>query len=271
VLVLGESGTGKELVARAVHDCSARSDGPFVAINGATLTSELAASELFGHVRGAYTGAAAGRLGAFRAAAGGTLFIDEVASLQAAVQAHLLRVVEDGMVLPLGSDVAIRVDVRIVAATCEPIADLVRSGGFRADLSQRLAACLVRVPALRERPEDVPALARHLLATSGLQGAALADGVESELSAGHWAGNVRELHNVLVQAYLLSESGEIRLEHVRAVFRQSAFCQRRRLSVSEAQDLLVGADGNVSVAARRASVPRSTFRGLLQAADSAAG
>ena len=166
VLLRGESGTGKDLVARAVHDESPRAARPFVAINAATISRELAESELFGHQRGAFTGAVRDRRGAFREASGGTLFLDEIASLSLEVQAKLLRVVEEGMVRPLGAESSTPVDVRLVVATCEPLERMVKERLFRADLYERIAVCVVQVPALRERSEDIPALARHLLKTS---------------------------------------------------------------------------------------------------------
>jgi DNA-binding NtrC family response regulator len=270
VLLLGDSGTGKDLVARAVHAASPVAAGPFVAINGATLSGELAGSELFGHRRGAFTGAAASRLGAFRRADGGTLFIDEVASLPHAVQGKLLRVVEDGAVTPVGGDEPRAASVRLVTATCEPLDDLVLRRVFRADLYQRLATCVIRLPPLRERRSDIPALAGHLLAASELGPHALAPGALDELQRYAWPGNVRELRNVLLQAAMRTQRGFIDRHDIAAVLDERASGPVRhhgRLSPAAACRLVLEAGGNVSAAARLAGMPRSTFRDRLAAAQ----
>ena len=268
VLLLGESGSGKELVARAVHCASPRVAGPFVALNGATLSLELSGSELFGHRRGAFTGAHSDRAGAFRQARGGTLFIDEVAALPLGVQARLLRAVEEGWVNPVGSDEPVAVDVRIVAATCEPLEQLIARRAFRPDLYQRLSSCVVRIPPLRERRSDIPALADHLLARSEVAPSELGLGVAELLQAQPWPGNVRELGNVLVQAGLRSESGRIEVADVLGALSERAGARRcaLRFGLEQARVLLGETGGNVSEAARRACVPRSTFRDLLRAA-----
>lgn len=264
VMVLGESGAGKELVARALHRYSQRAAGPFVPINGATLTGELAGSELFGHRRGAFTGASADRAGAFRRAKGGTLFLDELAALSLSVQARLLRAVEEAAVLPLGADDPEPVDARLVTATCEPIEALVERRAFRADLYQRLSVCVVRVPPLRERREDIPLVVRALLARLALAGYELGPGVDDELRRHPWPGNVRELGNVLLQAALGSEGSRIELGAVQAVVRDR-WGGRGLLEPEGARLLLAESGGNVSAAARRARIPRSTFRDLLRA------
>ncbi len=168
VLLRGESGTGKDLVARALHEASGRAGGPFVVLNAAAIARELAESELFGHRRGAFTGAVRDRRGAFREADGGTLFLDEIGAVPLELQAKLLRVVEEGVVRPVGGEATVQVDVRLCVATCEPLEAMVAARRFRADLYERLAVCVVVVPPLRERAEDIPALSRHLLATSDL-------------------------------------------------------------------------------------------------------
>jgi DNA-binding NtrC family response regulator len=271
VLLLGESGSGKELVARAVHSSSPRAEGPFVALNGATLSLELSGSELFGHRRGAFTGAHSDRAGAFRQARGGTLFIDEVAALPLGVQARLLRAVEEGWVNPVGSDQPVAVDVRIVAATCEPLELLVARRAFRADLYQRLSSCVVRIPPLRERRGDISVLAQHLLARSEVGPCRLGSGVSELLQAQPWPGNVRELGNVLIQAGLRCEMGCIeRVDVVGALSERSGACRcAARLGPEQALMLLGETGGNVSEAARRAYLPRSTFRDLLRAAATA--
>ncbi|MBI4705502.1 MAG: sigma 54-dependent Fis family transcriptional regulator [Deltaproteobacteria bacterium] len=263
VLVRGESGTGKELVARAVHALGPCSQGPFVAVNAATLSPELAGSELFGHRRGAFTGAWADRQGAFKRAHGGTLLVDEVASLPAMVQAALLRVVEDGSVSPMGGDEAEEVRVRLVAATCEPLEQMVACGSFRADLYQRLAACVVPVPPLRERADDIPGLVQHLLRQSELRDVTVEAAALAELEAYRFPGNVRELRNVLVQAALRAEGQRIGARHVAAVLAERMSSRPTQgFGPDQARTLLRETGGNLSAAARRAGLPRSTFRDL---------
>ncbi|MCC6521980.1 MAG: sigma 54-interacting transcriptional regulator [Polyangiaceae bacterium] len=273
-LIRGESGSGKELVARALHLCSPRAKAPFVALNAASLAPGLAESELFGHRRGAFTGADADRLGAFRRAHGGTLFLDELGSLPPALQAKLLRVVEEECVVPLGSDKSESFDVRIVTATCEPLEERVAAGHFRADLYERLASCIVCVPPLRERPEDIAPLARHLVRHAELGVASLGVGVVELLARQPWPGNVRELRNVLVQAALLEPGNEITRGAVEAALEARARTRlgtpagpRRLLSVAEAVALVADTAGNVSAASRRSGVPRSTLRDRLRAAQ----
>jgi DNA-binding NtrC family response regulator len=265
VLLRGESGTGKDLVARAIHDESRRGSRPFVILNAATITRELAESELFGHVRGAFTGAVKDRRGAFREAHQGTLFLDEIAALPLEVQAKLLRVVEEGIVRPLGAEVGQVVDVRLIAATCEPLEEMVAERRFRADLYERLAVCVIPVPPLRDRTEDIPQLARHLMAVSELGSRELSAGALAVLRAQRWGGNVRELRNVIVQAAVRAE-GPVLAEHVTAVIDERASSGRRRISPGDAVRLFEQEGRNVSAAARRAALPRSTMRDLLKAA-----
>jgi len=163
VLVTGESGTGKELVARAIHNSGARAGAPFLAINTAAIPRELLESELFGHERGAFTGAVASREGRFREANGGTLFLDEIGDMPLDLQAKLLRILQTGEVTPLGGRRAERVDVRIVAATHHNLEEDVRAGQFREDLLFRLRVVPIEIPALRDRPEDIPALVEHFM------------------------------------------------------------------------------------------------------------
>ena len=262
VLVRGESGTGKDAVARALHDLSGRRRGPFVAINAATISRDLAESELFGHGRGAFTGAVTERRGAFREAHGGTLFIDEIAALGPEVQAKLLRVVEDGMVRPLGGEARHPVDVRLVVATCEPLEAMVEERGFRQDLYERLAVCVVVVPPLHERPEDIPSLSRHLLEATGLS-CEVAPSALGLLMTQRFRGNVRELRNLLAQAALRTSGERIEAEHVQAVIEERGGV-RKRVSPVEALHWLEICEGNISAAARRARVPRSTLRDLLR-------
>ena len=213
ILVRGESGVGKELVAQAIHTLSTRSKGPFRAINCAALPPALLESELFGHKRGAFTGAVRDHDGFFRAAHKGTLFLDEIAELPIELQAKLLRVLETRTVTPVGSRDTIPVDVRIVAATHRSLRALVTEGRFRADLMYRLRVVPLRIPPLRERPEDIPFLAARLLEDLQAGGAARPDGVVSTIDAeaqramrNHpWPGNVRELRNALEYALVVGE------------------------------------------------------------------
>ncbi|MGK4004737.1 sigma 54-interacting transcriptional regulator [Sorangium sp. So ce1036] len=265
VLLRGESGTGKDLVARAIHAESTRTDRPFVVLNAATILRDLAESELFGHRRGAFTGALRDRRGAFTEANHGTLFLDEIASLSLEVQAKLLRVVEEGVVRPLGSESATRVNVRLIAATCEPLETLVAERRFRADLYERLAVCRIQLPALRERPDDIPLLAKHLLSTSELGPRELSPGALVALRAHRWQGNVRELRNVLIQAALRSR-GCVLPEHITAVLADREPPLRRKITPADALRAFEEVGGNISAAARLAEIPRSTMRDLLRAA-----
>ena len=204
VVVVGESGTGKELVARALHDAGPRRDRPFVAINCGAMPEHLLESELFGHVRGAFTGADRDRRGLFEVADGGTLFLDEIADTGPAMQAKLLRVLQDGSFRRVGDDRARQVDVRVVAATQRSLADLAAAGAFRDDLRYRLEVITVRVPPLRARVADLPLLVEHLLARLAPDGPpALTRGAWRALSAHGWPGNVRELENALARAVAL--------------------------------------------------------------------
>jgi transcriptional regulator with PAS, ATPase and Fis domain len=204
VLVRGESGTGKELFARAIHAESARASGPFVAVNCAALTPGLLESELFGHVRGAFTGAVSDRRGLFEEAHGGTLFLDEVGELPLEVQAKLLRVLEAGEVTRVGSARPTPVDVRIVAATHRSLRAMVRAGTFREDLMYRLRVVPLFLPALRERITDVPVLIEHFLARRGGQRRKVAPDAMRALLEHRWPGNVRELRNVVDYALAVS-------------------------------------------------------------------
>jgi len=202
VLITGESGTGKELVARRLHDAGPRAKKPFVAINCAALPDTMVESELFGHERGAFTGADRTRKGAFESADGGTLFLDEIGELTAAAQAKLLRVLEDGIITRLGSHTGLKVDTRVVAASNRDLDQEVTSGGFRQDLLFRLNTHTVTVPPLRERLSDVPELANHFLnlvcEKFGVSPRQFADETLQKLKAHPWSrNNVRELRNVV--------------------------------------------------------------------------
>jgi DNA-binding NtrC family response regulator len=212
VLLTGESGTGKELFARAMHALSPRAPGPFVAVNVAALPESLVENELFGHERGAYTGASERRAGRFELADGGTLFLDEIGELPAGAQAKFLRAVEERTFLRVGGTVPISVDVRIVTATNRELASLVKAGAFREDLFYRLDVFPVRLPPLRARKEDIPALANGFAASAARQVKkkvpSFSPAALERLAAHDWPGNVRELRNVVERAVLLS-AGEV--------------------------------------------------------------
>jgi DNA-binding NtrC family response regulator len=203
VLITGESGTGKELAARAIHANSTRRSGPFVVFDCGAASEALLASDLFGHVRGAFTGAHAERVGAFAAADGGTLFLDEIGELPMTLQPKLLRLVESGEVTPLGSHTSGRHDVRIVAATNRDLWREVATGGFRGDLYYRLAVLEVQMPPLRARREDIPTLASALLRRCGVTAPPSSAGF-ARLHGYSWPGNVRELRNVIARAVALA-------------------------------------------------------------------
>jgi DNA-binding NtrC family response regulator len=215
VLVRGESGTGKELVAREVHERnSARSKGPFVAVNCAALPSELIESELFGHEKGAFTGAAAKRQGKFEQADGGTLFLDEIGDMSANVQAKLLRALEERRIERLGGNESIPVDVRIVSATHRPLEQEIANGNFRADLFYRLRVVTIDIPPLRERREDIPLLAETFTRLAaeryGLPLRQVGQSALRRLMEYEWPGNVRELKNTIERAAIMAEGEELR-------------------------------------------------------------
>ena len=200
VMISGESGTGKELIARALHDYGQRRNGPFVAINMAAIPRELIEAELFGHERGAFTGAAQRTAGRFEQANGGTLFLDEIGDMPLEAQTRLLRVLQEGEFTTIGGRQPIKTDVRIIAATHRNLSQAVRQGMFREDLYYRLAVIPIRVPPLRERKEDLPALIQHFFAMAeetGLERKSLDNGALDGLMAHTWPGNVRELENVV--------------------------------------------------------------------------
>jgi two-component system nitrogen regulation response regulator GlnG len=200
VLIIGESGTGKELVARALHDYGKRRGGPFVAINMAAIPRELIESELFGHEKGAFTGANTRSMGRFEQAQGGTLFLDEIGDMPFEAQTRLLRVLQEGEFTAVGGRVPIRADIRIIAATHRDLRQLLRQGGFREDLFYRLNVAPVRLPPLRERTDDLPALIRHFAIQATREGLPLKrldDKALERLSAYSWPGNVRELENLI--------------------------------------------------------------------------
>lgn len=212
VLITGETGTGKELAARAVHGLSSRATGPFVAVNCAALAESVLESELFGHVRGAFTGAVAHRRGLIRSADGGTLFLDEIGDVPPAAQQRLLRVLQEREVVPLGASRAEKVDIRLVAATHRDLAGDMQAGRFRDDLFFRLNVFKIRVSPLRERPGDIPLLVEHALRRFG--GVRVSPLAMRSLLAHPWPGNVRQLLSALESARIRAEGGPIEAQHL---------------------------------------------------------
>ncbi len=230
VLLLGETGTGKELLAHAIHAASARASGPLVSINIAAVPDTLLEAEFFGVAPGAYTGAdRKGRDGKFKLADGGTLFLDEIGDMPLSLQPKLLRALQEGEIEPLGSNKVIAFDARVIAATSRDLASLVREGKFREDLYYRLNVLPIRVPPLRERRADIPALvevlAEDMALRSGSAPPELGADAMGLLAAQHWRGNIRELRNVMEQAAMRSDSHRVEVAHLREVLRESGVKQ----------------------------------------------
>ncbi len=273
-LVTGPTGSGKELIATLLHAESPRSPGPLLRFNCAAIPAELAEAELFGHKKGAFTGADRDRKGLFREASGGTLVLDEIGELPLAVQAKLLRAVQFGEVMPLGQAQPERVDVRIVACTHRDLLADAERGQFRSDLYYRLAVVVLEVPALARRPEDVAPLARFFAtraaARYGRDHVRLSRELLAALSARPWPGNVRELENVITRAVALSETGEIDLEQSGPGAGEPGSgpgTYREKLAAFEQsllQEALRDAGGNQSEAARRLGLSRVTFLDKLK-------
>jgi two-component system response regulator HydG len=225
VLVQGESGTGKELVARAIHEASRRREGPFVSVSCAALPEGLLESELFGHERGAFTGAVKRKIGRFELANGGTLFLDEVGEIAPSMQVKLLRVLQERQLERVGGEETVEVDVRLVSATNRDLARQVAEGRFREDLYYRLAIVPITLPPLRGRPQDVELLARHFLEKHapriGRKVRSIDPTALAALGRHPWPGNVRELENVIQQAMVFCESDEVRMEDLPANVRQA--------------------------------------------------
>ena len=218
VLVRGETGTGKELVARAIHDHSLHSSEPFIAVNCTALTDTLLESELFGHVRGAFTGAVGARKGYFELAGRGTIFLDEIGDTSPDFQSKLLRVLQERQFYPVGGEQAKRTEARMVAATHQPMEELVTEGGFREDLYFRLRVVEIEVPSLRYRKGDIPLLANHLLGRirneTGSEVRRISETAMGELVAYDWPGNVRELENALTRAAIVARGSVVGPEHL---------------------------------------------------------
>jgi transcriptional regulator with PAS, ATPase and Fis domain len=274
LLILGESGTGKEVLARHVHSCSPRRAGPFVPVNATALPFHLLESELFGHERGAFTGADRTRAGLFQEAHGGTLLIDEIGDLPFELQAKLLRVLQSGEVRPLGRNRAVPVDVRVVCATHRELRELVRRGAFREDLFYRIAVFTLELPPLRERQDDVVQLAEHFLSRYGGDLApALSPEAIAVLLAHDWPGNVRELENACRHALVLCPAGEAVLpEHLPQPLldprsRGVALTLREaceRVERERIEHALAAAEGNRTLAARCLGMARQTLHAKIR-------
>lgn len=277
VLVRGESGAGKELVARAIHNLSIRRDAPFLAINCAALSSNLLESELFGHVRGAFTGAIKDHSGLFQRANGGTLFLDEVAELPLELQAKLLRVLQERNYIPVGGDHELNTDVRIVAATHRSLREEVKNGRFREDLMYRLRVVPIFIPPLRERREDVSLLIWYFIGQHNLNDVRRIEKIEPQAMKAlldyAWPGNVRELHNVVEYAFAVGRGNTLRYSELPPEFRESKVAlpkvtrhtQEPTISLTPEQELvaiqqaLAINNGSVTAAAQALGMSRATF------------
>jgi len=287
VLIQGESGTGKELVARALHRRSPRKNKAFLAVNCGALTETLLDSELFGHLKGSFTGALSNKRGLFQAADGGTLFLDEIGEMPPQTQVRLLRVLQEGEVRPVGSNEPVHVDVRVVAATNVDLAKAKSAGKFREDLFYRLNVISVQLPPLRDRPEDIAPLVQHFIAKyskkSGKTIGGVARAALERLVAHAWPGNVRELENAIERAVVLCQGHELSADDLPANIGAEAkasgdepaslthlpFYQARELNHAAFErrycsTILRKTEGNITRAAELAGVDRSNFRRLLK-------
>jgi transcriptional regulator with GAF, ATPase, and Fis domain len=289
VLITGETGTGKDVIARAIHYSSPRRDGPFVVADCAALSESLLESELFGHVRGSFTGAVKDRKGLAETARGGTLFLDEISTISPQVQGSLLRLIQEHEIRPVGSDKAVPVDVRLIAATNHDLQQLVNDGAFREDLFYRLSVFTIELPPLRDRREEIPLLAHHFVKGFSEDFGKPIDAITPQamavLEAHHWPGNVRELEHTMERAVLLADNGHIDLDDVpvgtdqqsvtwsdvpddaatlaerKQVLRAAAVEGVERLFVIKA---LRNAEWNVSQAARNVGMARPNLHALMR-------
>lgn len=284
VLIEGETGTGKELVARAIHHLSGRSSGPFVAVNCSALPETLLESELFGHVKGAFTGAMRDKRGRFEAAEGGTIFLDEIGDVSPAIQIKLLRVLQERTIERVGDERPINVDIRVMSATNRPLLNLVKLGTFRIDLFYRLRVIPINLPALRARRDDIPLLARHFIdrfsASTGRRIEGLSPAALAVLFDHDWPGNVRELENVIEYAFVKARAGHIEPEHLPPEVRNAQASPEAPQTTDDARVPWVGGDGveldettralneagwNISKAARRLGISRTTLYKRIRA------
>lgn len=283
VLLEGETGTGKELAARAIHEASSRRKGPFVVIDCGALPPTLLESELFGHVKGAFTGASSQRKGAFLRANRGTIFLDELAGVPLEVQARLLRVLEERRVRPVGADREFDVDVRVVAASRRRLERSVAEGSFRPDLYYRLSVVRIMLPALRQRREDIGPIIKALLRSRGMEAGPIGGPNLHRLMAHDWPGNVRELRNIIDRAVALSPGAEdfqsLRIsvspqsaDEALAIRTDLPFSDAKALILSNFElrylrDIMARCDNNISAAARAAGLDRKHLKTLLRRHD----
>ena len=265
VLIEGETGTGKELASRAIHERSPRGSGPFIVFDCSTVPAELMESELFGYVKGAFTGAAGSRKGAVEEANGGTLFLDEIGELPLNLQPKLLRLLDGREFRRLGTNETVTTNVRFVTATNRDLGSLVKKDLFRKDLLYRVSAARVVLPSLRDRPEDIPVLARHFVESAGKAGqggATLTPDAMAALKKHRWPGNVRELKNLLETAAALSRTGEITARELHGLFLEMDPTRAGNLQTAEAGTILKALEktgGNKREAARQLGIAPSTL------------
>jgi len=268
VLINGETGTGKELIARAIHERSPRRDRTLVKLNCSAISAGLVESELFGHVKGAFTGAAERRVGRFELADGGTLFLDEVSELPVDTQTKLLRVLQEGEFEPVGSSKTIKIDVRVIAASNRDLAADVASGRFRADLYYRLNVFPIQVPPLRARAEDIPALAQYFLERFARKLGKPLRAVDPEtlavLKAHSWPGNIRDLQNTIERAVILSEGDMLRVEWQLTPAPQSCFTAAAHGSAAAPAISAPVSSGNGSAVSTLEEIERQHFIQVLR-------
>jgi transcriptional regulator with GAF, ATPase, and Fis domain len=276
VLVQGETGTGKEVIARAIHDSGPRQNGPFVGINCAAIPAALLESELFGHEKGAFTGAVTQTIGRFQAAHGGTLFLDEIGDLPLELQPKLLRVLQEQQYERLGSSRTMRADVRVIAATNQDLWQMVEEKTFRADLYYRLSVFPISLPSLRERKDDIPSLVRHFVQRYSRQMGKSIDEVPDRvmeiLTSHHWPGNIRELQNFIERSVIMTRGNVLspRINELKLLMQETSSGPTQRLSDAERAHILGilketnwvvgGHDG----AAARLGLPRTTLISRMQ-------
>ncbi len=270
VLVTGESGTGKELVARAIHYHSARASKAFVPVNCGGIPDGLLESELFGHVKGSFTGATGSRAGFFQTADGGTIFLDEISELSMHLQVKLLRVLQDKEVRMIGSNRSIKVDIKIIAATNRDLQALVKSGKFREDLFFRLNVLTISVPALRDRGDDILLLIKHFAQKSSREmekpAPVFSDNALQALKSYSWPGNVRELENIITRLIVMTDSDRIESSDLPSLMRfspcvnASEWCSLAELETEHIRRVLEGVQGNKSKAAQILGIDRKTLR-----------
>jgi transcriptional regulator with GAF, ATPase, and Fis domain len=276
VLVQGETGTGKEVIARAIHESGPRQSGPFVGINCAAIPAALLESELFGHEKGAFTGAVTQTIGRFQAAHGGTLFLDEIGDLPLELQPKLLRVLQEQQYERLGSSRTMRADVRVIAATNQDLWQMVEQKTFRADLYYRLSVFPIRLPSLRERKDDIPSLVRHFVQRYSRQMGKSIDEVPDRvmeiLTSHHWPGNIRELQNFVERSVLMTRGNVLspRINELKLLMQETSSAPTQRLSdaerahivgiLKETNWVVGGHDG----AAARLGLPRTTLISRMQ-------